>query len=35
MLGPPPQHVLELLLAGNDRQAIAARFSSGFDDPPD
>jgi 2-polyprenyl-6-methoxyphenol hydroxylase-like FAD-dependent oxidoreductase len=35
MLGPPPQHVLELLVAGNDHQAIAARFANGFDDPPD
>jgi hypothetical protein len=35
MLGPPPQHVLELLVAGNDREAIASRFANGFDDPPD
>lgn len=35
MLGPPPPHVLELLVAGNDHQAIASRFANGFDDPPD
>jgi 2-polyprenyl-6-methoxyphenol hydroxylase-like FAD-dependent oxidoreductase len=35
MLGPPPQHVLELLVAGNDHPAVAARFANGFDNPPD
>jgi hypothetical protein len=35
MLGPPPPHVLELLVAGNDHPAIAERFANGFDNPPD
>jgi Styrene monooxygenase A putative substrate binding domain len=35
MLGPPPPHVLELLVAGNEHQAIADRFANGFDNPPD
>jgi len=35
LLGPPPQHVLELLVAGNDHQAVASRFVNGFDDPRD
>ena len=35
MLGPPPQHVLELLVAGNDHPAVAQRFANGFDNPPD
>jgi hypothetical protein len=35
MLGPPPPHVLELLVAGNEQQAVAARFANGFDNPPD
>jgi 2-polyprenyl-6-methoxyphenol hydroxylase-like FAD-dependent oxidoreductase len=35
MLGPPPPHVLELLVAGNDHQPIADRFANGFDNPPD
>jgi 2-polyprenyl-6-methoxyphenol hydroxylase-like FAD-dependent oxidoreductase len=35
MLGPPPPHVLELLVAGNDHQPVAARFANGFDNPPD
>jgi 2-polyprenyl-6-methoxyphenol hydroxylase-like FAD-dependent oxidoreductase len=35
LLGPPPQHVLELLVAGNEHPQIAARFANGFDNPPD
>ncbi len=35
MLGPPPQHVLELLGAGNEHQEIAHRFVNGFNDPRD
>jgi hypothetical protein len=35
MLGPPPPHVLELLVAGNEHQAVADRFANGFDNPPD
>jgi 2-polyprenyl-6-methoxyphenol hydroxylase-like FAD-dependent oxidoreductase len=35
LLGPPPQHVLELLVAGNDHPEVAARFANGFDNPPD
>jgi hypothetical protein len=35
LLGPPPQHVLELLQAGNEHQPIAERFVNGFNDPRD
>jgi styrene monooxygenase A-like protein len=35
LLGPPPQHVLDLLVAGNDHEAVASRFVNGFDDPTD
>ena len=35
LLSPPPPHVLELLAAGNEHQAIADRFVNGFDDPRD
>jgi len=35
LLAPPPPHVLELLGAGNQHQAIAHRFVNGFDDPRD
>src|SRR6266567_209996 len=35
LLGPPPQHVLDLLLAGNDHPEIASRFANGFNDPRD
>jgi hypothetical protein len=35
LLGPPPQHVLDLLLAGNDHPEVAARFANGFNNPPD
>jgi len=35
LLGPPPQHVLDLLVAGNDHPEIARRFANGFNDPRD
>ena len=35
LLGPPPPHVLELLMAGNDHPEIASRFVNGFNDPRD
>jgi len=35
LLAPPPPHVLELLGAGNEHAAVAARFVNGFDDPRD
>jgi hypothetical protein len=35
LLGPPPQHVLDLLMAGNDHPEIASRFVNGFNDPRD
>jgi hypothetical protein len=35
LLGPPPQHVLDLLMAGNEHQEIAERFVNGFNDPRD
>jgi hypothetical protein len=35
MLGPPPPHVLQLLGAGNEHQAVADRFVNGFNDPRD
>ncbi|RDI76072.1 hypothetical protein Gocc_0491 [Gaiella occulta] len=35
LLGPPPQHILDLLLAANDHQEIADRFVNGFNDPRD
>jgi hypothetical protein len=35
LLGPPPEHVLELLVAGNDHPEIARRFANGFNDPRD
>jgi hypothetical protein len=35
LLGPPPDHVLQLLMAGNDNEAIAHRFVNGFNDPRD
>ncbi|HEY7207314.1 MAG TPA: styrene monooxygenase/indole monooxygenase family protein [Gaiellaceae bacterium] len=35
LLSPPPPHVLQLLGAGNESQAIAHRFVNGFDHPPD
>jgi hypothetical protein len=35
LLGPPPPHVLEVLGAGNQHQAVAHRFVNGFNDPRD
>jgi hypothetical protein len=35
LLSPPPEHVLKLLMAGNESAAIAHRFANGFDDPVD
>jgi hypothetical protein len=35
MLGTPPPHVLQLLGAAAEHQAIADRFANGFDNPPD
>ena len=35
MLGPPPDHVLQLLGAAGQHQPIARRFVNGFDDPRD
>ncbi|MFF9398161.1 styrene monooxygenase/indole monooxygenase family protein [Streptomyces sp. NPDC014744] len=35
MLGVPPEHVLNLLGAGNQFQAIANRFANGFNNPAD
>jgi hypothetical protein len=35
LLGPPPQHVLEIFMAANDHHDVAARFVNGFDNPPD
>ena len=35
LLGPPPEHVLEILGAAGHNPKIAKRFVEGFDDPPD
>ncbi len=35
LLGPPPEHVLNLLGAAGQNQKIAKRFVEGFDDPSD
>jgi hypothetical protein len=35
MLGPLPEHVVNLLGAGSQLQPIADRFANGFDDPAD
>ncbi|MFI9625483.1 styrene monooxygenase/indole monooxygenase family protein [Streptomyces sp. NPDC052042] len=35
MLGVPPEHVLNLIGAGGQFQAIANRFANGFNDPAD
>jgi Styrene monooxygenase A putative substrate binding domain len=35
LLGPPPEHVLKLLMAGNHSPEVASRFVNGFDNPPD
>lgn len=35
LLGPPPEHVLDLLGAAGQNPRIAKRFAEGFDDPRD
>lgn len=35
MLAPPPEHVIQLLGAGNEVQAVGDRFANGFNDPSD
>ncbi|QHC25462.1 styrene monooxygenase/indole monooxygenase family protein [Streptomyces sp. GS7] len=35
MLGPPPEHVLNLIGAAGQLQPVADRFANGFDDPSD
>ncbi|MET9030859.1 styrene monooxygenase/indole monooxygenase family protein [Nocardia sp. NPDC004168] len=35
LLGPPPQHVLELIVGAGSNPRIARRFVNGFDDPRD
>ncbi|MGH2882870.1 MAG: hypothetical protein ACRDPA_09295 [Solirubrobacteraceae bacterium] len=35
LLSPPPEHVLKLLTAGNDRPEVAHRFANGFNNPVD
>ena len=35
LLSPPPEHVLKLLVAGNQSPQLAHRFVNGFDDPRD
>lgn len=35
MLGPPPEHVLNLIGAGGELQQVADRFANGFNDPSD
>ncbi|MBD0746953.1 styrene monooxygenase/indole monooxygenase family protein [Streptomyces sp. CBMA152] len=35
MLGPPPEHVLNLIGAASELQPVADRFANGFDDPAD
>jgi hypothetical protein len=35
LLSPPPEHVLQLLTAGNRSPAVAHRFVNGFDNPVD
>ncbi|MFJ8622142.1 styrene monooxygenase/indole monooxygenase family protein [Kitasatospora sp. NPDC093550] len=35
MLAPPPPHVLDLLVAAGEHQAVADRFANNFDDPAD
>ncbi|HEY1370153.1 MAG TPA: styrene monooxygenase/indole monooxygenase family protein [Gaiellaceae bacterium] len=35
LLSPPPEHVLKLLMAGNQSPRLAHRFVNGFDDPRD
>jgi hypothetical protein len=35
LLGPPPQHVLDIMAAAGRIPAVARRFVNGFDDPSD
>ncbi|MGP8299135.1 styrene monooxygenase/indole monooxygenase family protein [Streptomyces inhibens] len=35
MLGPPPEHVLNLIGAAGQLQSVADRFANGFNDPSD
>lgn len=35
MLAPPPPHVLDLLVAAGEHQAVADRFANNFNDPAD
>ena len=35
LLGPPPPHVLDCLIAGNEHPEVASRFVNGFNDPRD
>jgi hypothetical protein len=35
MLAPPPEHVLRLIGAAGEVQAVADRFANGFDNPAD
>lgn len=35
MLGVPPEHVLKLIGAAGELQAVADRFANGFDNPGD
>lgn len=35
MLGPPPEHVLNLIGAAGEMQPVADRFANAFDDPSD
>jgi hypothetical protein len=35
MLGPPPEHVLNLIGAAGQLQPVADRFANAFDDPAD
>ncbi|MGF7233332.1 MAG: styrene monooxygenase/indole monooxygenase family protein [Frankia sp.] len=35
LLGPPPEHVQQILGAAQTHEAVARRFANGFDDPSD
>ncbi|MDT3440415.1 styrene monooxygenase/indole monooxygenase family protein [Pseudofrankia sp. BMG5.37] len=35
LLGPPPEHVLQILCTAQAKDAVARRFASGFDNPPE
>jgi hypothetical protein len=35
LLGPPPEHVLQILGTAQAKDAVARRFVNGFDNPPD